>query len=267
MRRLHAPPVDGLELAAFEWGDPDDAAIVLLHGGGLSSAEWLDVAPALARAHRVVAFDARGCGASDPDPERRYGVATIAADLERLRAPLGLDRFALVGHSFGAVTACVYAAEHPDAVSAVVLLDGGPADHVRPASLENPPLSFASRDAAAAALARSLPHGFPDWYFDARFDTQPDGSLTWRSDMRGRVRWSADGGEPLIPALWPYVEALQAPTLVLRGEESPLFPRENAVRMTEVNPLVRLVEIPGAAHFVHIDRPDAVVAAIREHVA
>ncbi|HEX5582270.1 MAG TPA: alpha/beta hydrolase [Gaiella sp.] len=263
---MRVASTDGPELAVFEWGLGAAPAVVLLHGGGLSSAEWTEIAPALARERRVIAFDARGCGASDADPERRYGARTIATDLETVRSAVALERFALVGHSFGAVTACVYAAEHPDVVSAVVLLDGGPADHVRPASLERPPLEFASRDDAAAALARSLPRGFPDWYLDARFETRPNGRLTWRSDMRGRVQWSRDGGEPLIPGLWPYVEALRAPTLVLHGEASPLFPRENAVRMTEVNPLVRLLDVPDAGHFVHIEQPGPVVGAILEVV-
>jgi pimeloyl-ACP methyl ester carboxylesterase len=260
------PTGDGLELAVFEWGSRDAAPVVLLHGGGLSSAEWTELAPALARDHRVIAFDARGCGASDADPQHRYGAAMIAEDLDQVRAALELERFALVGHSFGAVTACLYAADRPDAVTAVVLLDGGPADHVRPASLADPPLSFATRGDAAAALRVLLPRGFPDWYLETRFDTHPDGTLTWRSDMIGRVQWSRNGGEPLIPGLWPYVEALRAPTLVLHGAESTLFPLENALRMSEVNHIVRVVDVPEAGHFVHLDRLDVVLDEICRHI-
>ena len=80
--------------------------------------------------------------------------------------------------------------------------------------------------------------------------------------MVGRVEWSRAGGEPLIPGLWPHVEMLSMPTIVLHGASSPLFPRETAVRMTEVSPVIQLVEVEGAGHFVHIDRPDAVVAAV-----
>jgi pimeloyl-ACP methyl ester carboxylesterase len=235
---------------------------VLLHGGGLSSAEWRELAPTLAAKRRVVAFDARGCGDSDRDPRLRYGAQTIADDLEVVRLALGLERFALAGHSFGAVAACVYAAEHPEVVAALVLIDGGPADHTRPSSLDDPPLVFATRDDAARALSRLLPSGFPDWYLDTRFVTEPDGTLAWRCDMAGRVEWSRRGGEPLIPGLWPYVEALRTPTIVLHGDDSPLFRREDAVRMTQVNPNVRLVDVPGAGHFVHLDRPDAVLEAL-----
>jgi pimeloyl-ACP methyl ester carboxylesterase len=253
---------EGVRVAVHEWGDRGAPPLVLLHGGGLSSAEWTELAPRLATGRWVVAFDARGCGESDCDPELRYGVRTIVDDLEVVRAHLGLDRLALAGHSLGAVAACVYAAEQPDVVASLVLIDGGPADHTRPSSLEDPPLAFATRDHAADALRRSLPHGFPDWYLDTRFATLADGTLVWRSDIAGRVEWSRRGGEPLIPGLWPYVEALRMPTTVLRGDDSPLFRREDAVRMTRVNENVRLVDVPGAGHFVHIDRPDAVLEAL-----
>ena len=255
-----------MSLATFEWGG-GEATVVLLHGGGLSSREWTDLAPALALTYRVVAFDARGCGESPADPELRYGAATIASDLETIRVTRGLERFALVGHSFGAVSACIYAAEHPEQVTRLVLLDGGPANHVRPTSLENPPLSFPSRAEAERALSRALPRGFPAWYLDSRFDTDEDGTLRWRSDMSGRVQWSRDGGEPLLPGLWAYVERLVMPTLVVHGADSPLFPLETAIKMGEMNPLVQVVDIADAGHFVHIDQPELVLAAIRTHLS
>jgi pimeloyl-ACP methyl ester carboxylesterase len=258
---------EGVEIAYREWGTADAPALVLLHGGGLSSAEWTDAAPRFADTHRVIAPDARGCGDSDDDPQQRYGVLDIVADVEALRAQLGIARFALLGHSFGAVAACVYAATYPAVVGALVMVDGGPADHVRPASLHDPPLLFETREAAAEALARSLPRGYPSWYLDSRFVTLPDQTLTWHSDMAGRVAWSKAGGEPLIKGLWPYVEKLQARTLVLRGADSPLFPLDNAVKMTRVNPHVRLVDVPHAGHFVHIDQPEVFVAVVDAFLA
>jgi pimeloyl-ACP methyl ester carboxylesterase len=258
---------DGTGIAYRTWGDPDAPALVLLHGGGLSSAEWTDVGPRLAGRHRVVAPDARGCGWSDPDPELRYGVVDIASDLEELRLLLDLDRLALVGHSFGAVAGCLYAARRPDVVTHLVLVDGGPANRTRPSTLDDPPLVFATRAEAARAVARLVPRGIPDWYLDERFATQVDGTLTWRSDIAGRIEWSRAGGEPLIPGLWPYVEALAMPTLVVRGSESPLFSAETAARMAERNPLVRVVEVADAGHFVHLDQPDALVAAIGSFLA
>ena len=87
--------------------------------------------------------------------------------------------------------------------------DGGPADHTRPSSLESPTIVFDSTEHARAALAKTLPRGVPRWVPDSRFRPLDDGRLTWRSDIAGRVRWSAEGGEPLIKGLWPYVEAIR----------------------------------------------------------
>jgi pimeloyl-ACP methyl ester carboxylesterase len=235
-----------------EWGSCEAPLLVLLHGGALSSREWTALGPRFGETHHVLAPDAQG-----------FFVEEIVAEVERL----GLDRFAVVGHSYGAIVGCVLAARHPEQVAKLVMVDAGPVDRARPSALEDPPLVFATRDEAAAWLERSLPRGYPDWYLDSRFVTQPDGTLTWPNDMAARVEWSRAGGEPLIPGLWPYVETLKVPTLVVHGAESPLFPLENALRMAELNPLVRVLDVPAAGHFVHIGQPDVLFAAVQEFLA
>jgi len=254
---------DGLALSYLRWGRPQDPELVLLHGGGLSATDWQEIAPELAAAgYHVTAPDLRGCGESDWDPEVRYGVEQILADAGELFDHLRLEQFVLVGHSLGAVAACVYAARNPQRVRACVLEDGGPADHTRPASLESPTIVFDSDAHALAALGKMLPRGVPGWVLETRFERLEDGRLTWRSDIAGRVRWSAAGGEPLIPALWPYVEAIRSPTLVVRGGESTLFRVEYAERMTALNANIGLVTIPGAGHLVHCERPVEFTSAV-----
>lgn len=258
----------GLALSYRQLGEPGNPELLLLHGGGLSAEDWCEIAPAFADAgYRVTVPDLRGCGESDWDPEVRYGVEDTLSDLEELIAHLTLGRFFLVGHSLGAVTACVYAARHPERVIACVMEDGGPADHTRPSSLESPTIVFESDEHALAALGKSLPRGVPGWVLDSRFRRLDDGRLTWRSDIAGRVRWSEAGGEPLIMGLWPYVEAIQSPTLVVRGRESPLFKREYAERMVEANAMIRLVEIADAGHLVHCEQPEAFTAEVLEFLA
>jgi len=262
--RLH----DGLTISYLRWGDDGDPDVLLLHGGGLDATDWQIVAPALAATgRRVTAPDLRGSGESDRDPEARYGVDQADSDVDELVTHLGLDTFDLVGHSLGSVTACVYAARRPERVRRCVMEDGGPADHTRPAALQNATIVFDSMDDAVASLGRVFPRGMPDWVPASRFKELPDGRITWRSDIAGRVRWSAAGGEPLIPGLWPYVEALRVPTLVVRGGEGTLFPRENAERMCELNEHVSLITIEGAGHLVHCEKPAEFTSAVLEFLA
>jgi pimeloyl-ACP methyl ester carboxylesterase len=256
---------EGLELSYLRWGAEDGPTILLLHGGGLDATDWGVVAPELAVAgYRVIAPDLRGCGESEWDPEARYGVEQAFADVEEAVAQLELERFDLIGHSLGSVAACVYAARRSDRVRRCVMEDGGPADHTRPAALESPTIVFDSMDEAVASLRRAFPRGMPDWVPASRLKKLPDGRVTWRSDIAGRVRWSAAGGEPLIPGLWPFVEALRVPTLVVRGGEGTLFPRENAERMCKLNEQISLVTVEGAGHLVHCERPEEFTRVVLE---
>jgi pimeloyl-ACP methyl ester carboxylesterase len=96
--------------------------VVLLHGLTATRRYVLHGSKALARAgYRVIAYDARGHGASGAPADRSaYSYADMAGDLGAVLDTLGLERAALVGHSMGAATAVRFALDHPDRVSALV---------------------------------------------------------------------------------------------------------------------------------------------------
>lgn len=111
------------ELRGSRHGKP----AVVLHGGpGQGSS------PNMARGfdperYRIVLFDQRGCGRSLPHasaPETDMAVNTthhLIADMEKLRAHLGIEKWLLVGGSWGSTLALAYALEHPSRVSEIVL--------------------------------------------------------------------------------------------------------------------------------------------------
>jgi pimeloyl-ACP methyl ester carboxylesterase len=78
--------------------------------------------PTLARAHTVVAVDSRGAGLSDK-PDDGYDAGTLAADLVALMAALGHDRFDVVGHDIGMWTGYALAADHPERVGRLAVVD------------------------------------------------------------------------------------------------------------------------------------------------
>jgi haloacetate dehalogenase len=106
-------------------------AVLLLHGHPRTHATWHRVAPLLVEAgHSVVCPDLRGYGQSDKpptDPEHRpYSKRAMAGDCLAVMRGLGHERFAVVGHDRGAYVASRLALDHPDAVSAVSILDAVP---------------------------------------------------------------------------------------------------------------------------------------------
>lgn len=118
---------DGQRIYVEECGNPDGKPAVVLHGGpgsGCTPFQRRFFDPAR---YRVVLFDQRGCGRSTPhagDVRTSLEVNTtwhVLADIERLRAHLGIDRWLVFGGSWGATLGLLYAETHPDRVSALVL--------------------------------------------------------------------------------------------------------------------------------------------------
>ncbi|MFM9702997.1 alpha/beta fold hydrolase [Streptomyces galilaeus] len=95
----------GVELAAYQWGDPTAPPVVLVHGYPDTSAVWRPVAERLADRFHVTAFDVRGAGASDrPRGLRAYRLSRLEADLEAVLDAVSPDRpVHLVGHDWGSI--------------------------------------------------------------------------------------------------------------------------------------------------------------------
>lgn len=112
--------VNGLRLHAVTGGD--GPALLLVGGWPQTWYAWREVMPALARRHTVVAVDSRGAGLSDK-PDDGYDAGTLSADLVALMAALGHDRFDVVGHDIGTWTGYALAADHPERVGRLAILE------------------------------------------------------------------------------------------------------------------------------------------------
>src|SRR6476469_8133497 len=97
-------------------------AVVLLHGYAETSHMWLPLMPLLAKSHTVIAPDLRGAGNSER-PQGGYDKKTMAKDIRELVHQLGSQQVSLVGHDIGLMVAYAYAAQYPNEVSKVVLMD------------------------------------------------------------------------------------------------------------------------------------------------
>jgi proline iminopeptidase len=113
---------DGHVLYVEQAGNPDGYPALFLHGGpgaGCSPAHRRFFDPAR---YRIILFDQRGCGRSRPHASVDANTTwDLVADIERLRAHLGVARWLVFGGSWGSTLALAYAEQHPEAVSALVL--------------------------------------------------------------------------------------------------------------------------------------------------
>ena len=127
------PPIDpfdqrmmdmpgGHTIYVEQCGNPDGVPVIVLHGGpggGCSPAMRRYFDPEV---YRVVLFDQRGCGRSQPHASVENNTSwDLVADIERIREALGIEEFIVFGGSWGATLALIYAQAHPDRVRHLVL--------------------------------------------------------------------------------------------------------------------------------------------------
>ena len=97
--------------------------IVFVHGMACSADLWNAQLAYAARTRRAIAIDLRGHGASTPPADDDYSPESCAADIFTVLEALGLDRIALVGHSYGACVVLAAAAAKPNAIAQLILID------------------------------------------------------------------------------------------------------------------------------------------------
>jgi pimeloyl-ACP methyl ester carboxylesterase len=254
-------------------------AVVLVHGMLNSSSHWRDVALALAGEHTVIAPDLIGHGDSAA-PRGDYSLGAHAASIRDLLTALGVERATLVGHSLGGGVAMQFFYQFPARVERLVLISSGGLGHevspmLRTAALPgvSAALSLAAHPRLLAALygagerlrERGVRHGV---YVQAvaralRPLERPQARAaflhTLRSviDVRGQ-RVSATDRLYLLESM---------PTMIVWGERDNTIPLAHGRAAHEALPHSRWRTLAHAAHFPHLEEPEALAAVLREFLA
>ncbi len=255
--------VNGLRLHVLDWGGEGRRPLLLLHGFTGNAHAWDTLSIALQPYFHVYALDQRGHG--DSDPADTYNAKVAFDDLTGVTAQLGLTSLVLIGLSMGGRNAMYFTAQRPEAVQQLVVVDIGPEVSTRasqaPAGPPEPD-TWESIEQAARHLHRANPlpgiHYYR-WVVAHSLRQRPDGALVWAWHPSVKLRRSTGDID-----WWAIVRAIRPPTLVLRGEHSPVLDREVAERMVKELARGSFVEIPRAVHTLHEDNPEAVLTALRE---
>ncbi|MET3803694.1 pimeloyl-ACP methyl ester carboxylesterase [Nakamurella sp. UYEF19] len=267
VERLAGQALAETGLSALRWGtDPIEA--VWLHGGGLNAHTWDGTI--MAAGLPSLAVDLPGHGDSRWCDDLDYSPVANAGPIVDLMRSTSATASIVVGQSLGGLTGIAIAAQRPDLVRALVVVDVSPGLVVEAAGQVRDflagPESFGSRD---EIVDRALQFGFGTSreglqrgvFLNTR--VRPDGRVVFKHHLanlkEGEVPFLSD-----FRTLWPAAESLRIPVLLVRGERGFLTDEWEAEFLTRV-PDSTAVHLD-AGHNVQEDRPLELAAAITEFV-
>jgi proline iminopeptidase len=283
-------------------GTASDLPLLFLHGGpGQGAYEFMAMqGERLGRQVRLIGLDQRGVGRSAPlPPGASLTMADLIADCEEVRRALGIERWTVLGQSFGGGLALRYVTCYPGAVAAAVfenpVWDPGLSSR---AALPRVAAMLAERGhqhAAGAALAAMERERSPqqllaayrsaldsldgdrESFFvpseqtrarlrearTARLREHPDGE-TFDDDSSERHHQAISADPATYDCLLPLLARLAAPALLVTGGLDPLTSAEQRDAFQRASRHNQMREFRQAGHFVHADEPDAYASIVAE---
>ncbi len=296
--------VDHRQVHFLEWGHGGLPPVLALHGGGQTAYMFEDLGAALGTRYHIVAPDLPDHGDSDglgapvtsrsngepqdidgdidgdidddivPEARGSLGPEAIAASLPPLLSELGMPRAALVGASLGGLTSIRFAASHPAAVGAVVLIDVGhrlEADGVkRIIDFMRAHESFGSLDEAAVEISKYLPQrqNVRPETLSRNLRQRGDGRWIWKHGFSRRVRGVGDDLDPtnyveyFLSGVREAAASITCPVLVLRGAASDVLSQQGAEEVAALIPDSQLATVERAGHLAAGDNPHSTVNLI-----
>ena len=261
---------NGINIHYLDWGTEGKPPLVLLHGLRGHARVWEDVAESLCGDFHVYSVDQRGRGDTDHAPGGDYSTEAFVADVGGFVDAIGLDKFVLFGHSMGGRNSMAFAGKYPERLEALCIVDIGP--KIEPAGgnriteeLRGLPPQFDTFEAALAHVQtgnRFASEPVMRRRLTGQTQTLPDGKLGWKFDPAIREQRINGTSAPAVD-LWPALEKITCPTLVVRGTETDLLTKETAQQMIDTLAQGSLVEIERAGHMVFEDNPADFIAAVK----
>jgi len=270
---------NGLQLHYRRWSPSPNfpttlPPIVLLHGLASTSHIWNFVAPLLAESGYVVtALDQRGHGESEK-PDSGYDFATILADDQAAIQALKIERPLIVGHSWGAMVALQYTADHPDLVTALVLVDGATSQlslhpnwsHEQARKDLAPPRFAGTPRETFLSSIRGGPLG-QQWTTELEetmlhiVQLREDDTVAPRLDFENHLQ--------IIDAMWDqptldlYRRITRPSTLIVAeqeqfgesGKERNRLRQKSLASILTLCPTIRIVRMPNTIHDIPLQRP------------
>lgn len=250
-------------LQNFKWevyGPEEGPRLVFLHGLLGSATNWMRIINEFKTKYRVLAYDQRGHGRSF-QPEMGYAPEDYALDLKLILDELKWKKIHLVGHSMGGRNALRFAFKWPQYLKSLCIEDIGPEGSPEGMArtqkmIERVPVPFKSRSEAKEYFqgpflemmkSNSDRQMLADYLF-TNIKTSTDGSADWRFSLQGVIESLHRGHKD---TRWEEIEALQVPTLYLRGERSSDLSQEVFDRILQSNSKIEGHVVKDSGHWIH----------------
>lgn len=253
----------------IDWCSPsnkleNEEAVIFVHGNPGSSKDWEAFIPHVGKFANAVAPDMPGYGKADRPSDFSYTVEGYAQHLYSLTNHLGIKTVHLVLHDFGGPWGLQFAANHPDMVKSIVLVNTGLLPeykwHTYARIWRTPILgelfqALATRCAFRMLLNRDNPKPFPEEFTDRMFNDSDWGLSKGMLKLYRSVASLADFSMQLGTSL----KVLNLPALVLWGENDKYMP----VRFAEIQKDyfdTKIYHLPNCGHWPMIDNPELITS-------
>lgn len=258
--------VMGHEIHLRDWGDPEAPAVVCWHGMSRAGRDFDGLAQAFSDRFRVITPDTIGRGLSTwaTEPEQEYRYPYYVELIGALLAALDLSTLDWVGTSMGGILGMMLAGGPlRGQIRHLVLNDIGPERDTRGHQriggyIGHPPVFATVHEAVAYMVKQYEPFGLTaaEWWETMEWSLRRTdaGALTLHYDPRIAVHFQS--GLPELD-LWTAYDAIQAPTLVIRGAVSDVLSADVAQAMTERGPQAELWVVPDTGHAPSLNRREA----------
>ncbi len=248
----------------------DGRPVVLIHGWPLTSASWSEQIPALKEAgYRVVAYDRRGFGQSDPGDS--YGYDALADDLDNVLSDLDLNEVTLVGFSMGGGEVARYAAKHgQDRLHSVVFASAVPPFMLQSEDNPDGPLT----EDAAGEMRSGLEEdrdSFFDTFTTAFYSAGEELKVTEEQRQEAIAMAKASDQDAALGCMDAFgttdfrgdLPKITVPTLVIHGDSDGTVPVEGSGKRThEAIEDSELVVIEGGPHGCNVSHAKEFNAAL-----
>lgn len=264
MSRVHPIDVGGLSLSVTETGQ--GPPIVLAHGILFDHRMFDAFVEDLARDHRAIAVDLRGHGRSSP-VTAPYTLADQARDLARVLDALGLERAVFIGHSMGAMSAMRLAAEAPERVEGLVVVNSSAEAEKGVNRLRYRAMArvFRHLGPSEALLDQVVGTQFSKGFRLSQATVVREWVDRWKALDRLSIYYAVKAvvNRPSIEDLLPKIRCA---SLVLAGAEDTATDVDRAQVIQDGIPDCRRKEIQDCGHAGPVEKPAEMLGHIREYL-